>query len=65
MTTVAIQAIEVEPGDMIRCPDSTTAYAVEEVRFVTADDGAFHVVLDAGFGTCELPWRTLVDRVAS
>ena len=63
MTTVAIQAIEVEPGDLVRCPDSRSAYAVEEVRFITTEEGAFHVILDAGFGTCNLPWRTLVDRV--
>ena len=63
MNHVAIPAIEVDPGDLVRMPESASSYLVTEVRTVTTDEGAFHVVLDAGWGTCELSWRTLVDRV--
>jgi hypothetical protein len=65
MIMEAIMAAEVNGGDEIRCPESTSAFLIRDVRFVMDDAGACNVVLDVGWGTCELPWRELVDRVVS
>ena len=65
LDTEVVTAAEVCVGDLVRTPEGKSLYQVNEVRFVMTDEGAFHVVLDAGFGTCELPWRALVDRWAS
>jgi len=65
VATEAIQAIHVEPGDCIRCPEATSAFTIKAVRFTLSDDGAWLVLLDAGWGTCELAWCEFVDRVLS
>lgn len=58
----AVQAAEVCAGDRVRVPEARSAFLIRDVRFVVDYTGAWRVVLDAGWGTCELPWRELVDR---